>query len=521
MCEMRDEVEMMSTIVQPEQNTTPTRVLIVEDDTNVRDFCVRLLRMNGYQVVAAENGRVALSVLEQSRYDLVFTDLQMPEMGGIELLHELRQRYPETDAIVFTAHATVETARQALKLGAFDYLTKPVTVDDLERTVRRAMEWRHVREEKQRLSEIVALHEMSQTFASTLDTATAVRDITRLLWRRFAPRSLSLSLLHPEDNELELLAQRGTGIDRAPNSRVVVRAADERAILAGHVELVGEDDGLPGPSHLARITLRTNQRPVGMLELSRGIDQPGFDAEDRTLLNVCASHIAASLDNARLYRQLKDQHLETISALAAAIDARDPYTAGHSEQVRRYAVRLGEVLRLPAERVEYIHYGALLHDIGKIGIRDYILLKPGPLSDEEYAIMQSHPTIGADILRTIKALRDVIPIIECHHERMDGRGYPLHLQGTNIREEARIVAISDAYDAMTSHRAYRRAMDSEQAFQILMNGRGTHWDGDFVEVFIDLIKQEGASLLLPRPRPAQLAVNSLLERPREVELKSR
>ena len=102
---------MMSTIVQPEQNTTPTRVLIVEDDTNVRDFCVRLLRMNGYQVVAAENGRVALSVLEQSRYDLVFTDLQMPEMGGIELLHELRQRYPETDAIVFTAHATVETAR--------------------------------------------------------------------------------------------------------------------------------------------------------------------------------------------------------------------------------------------------------------------------------------------------------------------------------------------------------------------------------------------------------------------------
>ncbi|KPV49670.1 phosphohydrolase, partial [Kouleothrix aurantiaca] len=168
----------MSTIAQSEQTVTPARVLIVEDDTNVRDFCVRLLRMNGYQVVAAENGRVALGLLEESRYDLVFTDLQMPEMGGIELLHELRQRYPETDAIVFTAHATVETARQALKLGAFDYLTKPVTVDDLERTVRRAMEWRRVREEKQRLSEIVALHEVSQTFASTLDTATAVRDIT-------------------------------------------------------------------------------------------------------------------------------------------------------------------------------------------------------------------------------------------------------------------------------------------------------------------------------------------------------
>jgi putative nucleotidyltransferase with HDIG domain len=176
-------------------------------------------------------------------------------------------------------------------------------------------------------------------------------------------------------------------------------------------------------------------------------------------------------------------------------------------------VRLGEVLQLSPQRVEYIHYGALLHDIGKIGIRDYILLKPGPLDDEEYAIMQTHPTIGADILRKIKALRDVIPIIECHHERMDGRGYPRKLTGLEIREEARIVSISDAYDAMTSHRAYRRAMDPENAFKILMNGRGIHWDGQFVEVFVDLIQREGESLIIPRPRPPQLAVSGLLERP--------
>ena len=161
-----------------------------------------------------------LERLGENQYDLVFTDLQMPEMGGIELLHWLRQDYPDIDSIVFTAHATVETAREALKLGAFDYLTKPVTVDDLERTVRRAMEWRRVRLEKQRLSEIVALHEMSQTFTSTLDTATAVREIVRLLWRRFSPHALSLSLFHPDDQQLELLAQRGAAIDRQPGTRV-------------------------------------------------------------------------------------------------------------------------------------------------------------------------------------------------------------------------------------------------------------------------------------------------------------
>ena len=477
--------------------------------------------MNGFQVAAAENGRVALERLKETQFDLVLTDLQMPEMGGIDLLHCLRQEHPETDSIVFTAHATVETAREALKLGAFDYLTKPVSVDDLERTVRRAMEWRRVRLEKQRLSEMVALYEISQTFTSTLDTATATREIVRLLWRRFSPRSLSLSLLHPEDDELELLAQRGIALDHAPGSRARVHGHDEAAIARAHIQLIGEEREQSGPTHLARLTLRTSDRAVGILQLARGADQPGFDADDQKLLQICASQIAASLDNGRLYRQLKDQNLQTIAALAAAIDARDPYTSGHSEQVRRYAVRLGEVLNLPPQRIEYIHYGALLHDIGKIGIRDYILLKPGPLSDEEFAIMQTHPTIGADILRNIKALRDVIPIIECHHERMDSRGYPRRMSGPQIREEARIVAISDAYDAMTSHRAYRRAMAPEQAFQILMNGRGSHWDGQFVEVFVDMMQLEGPTLIIPRARPPQLAVTGLLDRPVAVPLEAR
>ena len=491
----------------------PARLLVVEDDTTVRDFCVRLLRMNGYQVSAAENGRTALERLAECRYDLVLTDLQMPEMGGIALLHKLRQDHPDTDAIVFTAHATVETAREALKLGAFDYLTKPVSVDDLERTVRRAMEWRRVRLEKQRLSEIVALYQISQTFTSTLDTAAAVREIVRLLWQRFSPRTLSLSLLHPEDNQLELLAQRGAGLDLAPGTRVSLGGgADEAAILRGHQALVGDEE-VSTPAHLACIVLRTNDRPVGILRLSRGADQPGFDDDDRTLLAVCASQIAASLDNSRLYQQLKEQNLQTISALAAAIDARDPYTRGHSEQVMRYSVRLGEVLGLEPKQIEHIRYGALLHDIGKIGIRDYILLKPGPLTDEEFAIMRTHPTIGADILRHIKALRDVIPIIECHHERLDGRGYPHGLGGVHIATEARVIAIADAYDAMTSHRAYRAGMQPEEAIQILLEGRGAHWDGEFVEVFVDMIVREGPSLLIPHGRPAQLALNDLAARP--------
>lgn len=479
----------------------------------MRDFILRLLRMNGYQVTAAENGRVALERLQEQRYDLVLTDLQMPLMGGIALLQEICQLYPDTDTIVLTAHATVETARAALKLGAFDYLTKPASVDDLERTVRRALEWRRVRLEKQRLSEIVAVYEISKAFTSTLETSTAVREIVPLLQRRFSPCALSLSLLHPEDDQLELLAQIGAPHDVAPGTCVFLDGGrDEQAILRGHLELVGAEEA-PTSAHLACLPLRTNDRLVGILKLSRGADQPGFDTDDRTLLTIVASQIAASLDNGRLYQQLKDQNLQTIIALAAAIDARDPYTLGHSEQVMRYSVRLAETLKLAPERIEYIRYGALLHDIGKIGIRDYILLKSGPLTDEEFAIMQTHPTIGADILRTIKALRPVIPIIEAHHERIDGGGYPNGLCGDQITEEARILAIADAYDAMTSHRSYRRAMEPEEAFKVLLGRRGAHWDERFVEVFVEMMRREGDVLVIPHGRPVQLAVSGLFERP--------
>jgi DNA-binding response OmpR family regulator len=153
-------MEVMATTEPPP--SAPSRILVVEDDTAVRDFCVRLLRMNGYQVLSATNGIEALERLKEYRYDLVMTDLQMPQMGGIPLLREMRQHYPDTDTIVFTAHATVETAREALKLGAFDYLVKPVSVHDLEGTIRSALEERRARLEKEHISRLMPSQEEIQ-----------------------------------------------------------------------------------------------------------------------------------------------------------------------------------------------------------------------------------------------------------------------------------------------------------------------------------------------------------------------
>ena len=487
-------------------HSTP-RLLVVEDDATVRDFCMRVLRMNGYSVATAENGRAALARLSEERFDMVLTDLQMPELPGIKLLEHMRQYFSDVDAIAFTAYATVDTARQALKLGAFDYLTKPVSVEDLERTVRKCLELRRIRQEKERLSELVAMYEFSQTIASSLDTATQVQQIVRLLGQRFAPREVSLSLLQITDPVLDLLAafRASSGDVLLPGPQLVLldqgsgspttsvtlprgHEREERALVEAHLLMINAaaDEG----PQIAQEILRTSDQPVGVLRLERDHHQPRFDADERRLLAVFASQIAASLDNARLYQQLQEQNLQTVIALAKAIEARDPYTRGHSEQVTRYAVRMMELLGASPERVELMRYASLLHDIGKIGIRDDILLKPGALSAEEFAVMRRHPEIGADILRSIRSLREALPIVEGHHERVDGRGYPRGYTAEQLPIEARVLAVCDAFEAMTSDRAYRKGMPPDTALGTLLKGSGNQWDSQLVSIFADMIRRE-------------------------------
>lgn len=473
----------------------PARILVVEDAVDVRDLCARLLRYNGHNVSVAENGHVALDILCRESYDLVLTDLHMPAMNGIELLQALHQRQIDVDKLVFTAFAEVETARQALKLGAFDYLTKPVDANDLERTVHKCLEMRRIRQEKERLSELVVMYQFSQAIAHSLDIETQVARIVEFLWQRFAPEALSISLFYPEDKQIRLLIYK-TRQNIPPRRYTLTLNLDDNlhTLVQAHMQLIGHEAETNPQLPTISSVLRSQDRPVGYLHLMRAAHQPAFDANEQKLLSVFASQIAASLDNARLYQQLRRQNLETVAALAAAIDARDPYTLGHSERVSQYAIRLAETIGLSAAQIELIRYAGLLHDIGKIGIRDHILLKTTNLSDEEFAIMQQHPLIGAQIIRNIRALRSVLPIIEGHHEQINGQGYPYGLTGAQISIETRILAIADAFDAMTSHRAYRGAMQTEEALAILQQGKGQEWDAQLVDAFVGLIRAEGDQL---------------------------
>jgi putative nucleotidyltransferase with HDIG domain len=196
-------------------------------------------------------------------------------------------------------------------------------------------------------------------------------------------------------------------------------------------------------------------------------------------------------------RQLEETLLETIETLNMAVEARDPYTAGHSQRVRRVALAIGHDLRLSAKQLGALGTAALFHDIGKIGMPDSILTKPGHLSRSEAAVMREHVTRGAEIVSRISSLQDSVPAIRHHHERWDGLGYPDGLSGENIPVEAAIIAIADAWDAMTTERPYAVALQMNEALLQIRAGRGKQFHPSVVDAFWELVRRRPTEVLPP------------------------
>lgn len=232
--------------------------------------------------------------------------------------------------------------------------------------------------------------------------------------------------------------------------------------------------------------LRTPRKRIGILHLDRGFLDDPFDENDLYYADAIAASVAVGIETAQLVEQQRDQFIETVTTLARTVEARDQYTGDHTRRVTDYSLLLAEELKLsPNERYQ-IQIGTPLHDIGKIGIDDAILRKPGKLTDGEFECMKTHTVKGAVMLDSMKHLIPMIPIVRHHHERWDGSGYPDHLRQENIPLIARIVCVADAFDAMTSDRPYRPAMPADRAFLELVGKAGTHFDPNCVYAFMRL-----------------------------------
>jgi HD-GYP domain-containing protein (c-di-GMP phosphodiesterase class II) len=233
------------------------------------------------------------------------------------------------------------------------------------------------------------------------------------------------------------------------------------------------------------VPLISKGKVIGVAEVLNKKGNRFFNDDDLELFTALANQIAVALENASLYKELDELFLSSIRAIVEAVDAKDPYTRGHSARVVSYALIIGESLNMDKEVLKELEISAILHDVGKIGIPDNILGKPGKLTEREYAFMKRHPEFGAAIIEPISKLRMLIPNILHHHERLDGGGYPSGLKGSEIPVPARIICVADSFDAMTTDRPYRKRKSITAAFNELKRCSNTQFDPEFVEIFIE------------------------------------
>jgi HD-GYP domain-containing protein (c-di-GMP phosphodiesterase class II) len=237
--------------------------------------------------------------------------------------------------------------------------------------------------------------------------------------------------------------------------------------------------------NLVCVPVKAGKRSLGALQVINKLEGD-FDEDDMEVLQAFSNQVAIAIENANLYERLRDTFLGTVEGLADIIEKRDPYTGGHTRRVREYSMLIGMAMGFDSIEMEILHLSAALHDIGKIGVPDQVLLKKGELSAEEREVMSSHPGTGAEMLDRIHHLRELVPNVRSHHERPDSTGYPDRIGGEEIPLISRIIAVADAFDAMTSNRPYRTALTFEEAFGELRRCSDTQFDSKVVEAFTSL-----------------------------------
>ncbi len=482
------------------------KVLIVDDEGEIRRLVAHVLRNQGYSIAEAANGHAALDCLRKESFDLVITDLQMPGMGGEALIEECRTMYPDTDFIVLTAHGTIQSAVQAMKRGAADFLTKPFEIADLIQKVAYSFDRRRNLPEERQGPPSEPLVELSRILSSQIDSSEVLESVFDFLQRTFEPARSEMTIFDGHQGDA-VIAQRNGSPEELGYPRPMlqelqrVAGTPEPWLLrdAGPVSIGGQRV----PSGLGiTVPLLMGEEVAGTLTLVRHASSPRYTRTDAQLLQVLGFQIAISVLHDRMrqrlvetFQNLRQANLSATQTLFAAIETYDQYTHDHSERVSRFAYELGRRMHLADQQLENLRIGGLLHDIGKLGVGDETLHKNGHLTPTEYERVRLHPVMGARILSGVQAFAEVVPLILHHHERYDGQGYPDHLPGQEIPSGARIIAIVDAYDSMTSDRPYRPALSWQEALMRLREAAGTQFDGELVEAWSTLISEQQASIV--------------------------
>ena len=380
-----------------------------------------------------------------------------------------------------------EARRKASQLSRSLKL-KEREIRDLQKALERSNQW-----EKQ----LMTLTVLSQILNSTLEHRTVRRRAMQAATELMKAEVGSLLLIDEETNRLYFEVALG---DKEETVKAFHLEMGEG--IAGWVAKFGEPlivhDAQSDPRFFGEVDkkskfttknvicvpVKVKEKTIGVLEAINKLGGETFSEEDLTIFQSLADQVAVALDNARLLAEIEGLFFQTAESLADAIEKRDPYTGGHTKRVTTYSLVMGEQLKLEPNEMRWLKLAAILHDIGKIGVEDSILRKEDKLSEEEYDQMKRHTLMGAEIIGHIKQLHGIIPGLKYHHEKIDGKGYPEGLADGSIPLIAKIVAVADTFDAMTSDRPYRKALTRGAAFDELLRCVGTQFDRKLVDSFI-------------------------------------
>jgi len=449
-----------------------SKVLVVDDEDMIREMVKEVLRGEGYEVLTAADGRSALSGIREGGINLLLTDIKMPEMGGMELIREAKKLDPELLSIIMTGYGTLETARKAIREGAYDYLLKPFDLVDLRMAVAKAFERRRLNEENARLKQLTGLFEVSQKLSGTIESNALAELLLRSALSQTQAERGGVWLVDG-DGRMQKVVTDGDGLD--------LKGTVDEVVQKGQPLLMSADNG-----ELILLPLITKRRILGVIGLQKIGGERGFSPGDRELLNLLANQGAISLENSLLFSNLQDAYFSIIKSLSLLLEANDPYTKGHSQRVTELCLQLSRKLGLEESDVKLLREAAPLHDIGKIAISNEILHKKGKLSPHDWEVIRSHPVVGDEVLAPIGFLQQARRVVRHHHERMDGKGYPDGLKGDELDLPTRIIIVADAYDAMASDRPYRSRLSQERIVKEFKGGEGTQFDPQIVHTLLEL-----------------------------------
>lgn len=476
------------------------RLMIIDDDEGIIDSVSALLKRMGYVIDGYLNPVDGLKRLKEEHYDLLILDYFMLPMHGDEVVENIRDFDKELYILLLTGYKDLAPPIETIKmLDIQAYCEKSERLDQLlllvESGIKSISQMRTIKKFRDGLNNILGA-------VPKIYQLQPIGNILEEILHRILPLLNSEDAFILVDNLTEVASAdksifRGIGTYNV-DVRDFMKMLDPKLMEAigtarTKPEIIVLKEGVVLP------LINEMRKAIGVIYVSsRDVDE-GIE-----LLEIYAGQAASSINNAflhslvnvkneelnRTYAQLKTRYMDTIEALRLAVDAKDVYTRGHSDRVAYFASLIGKEYGLSESELETLRIGGVFHDIGKIGTADDILLKTDKLDKADFEEIKRHPMKGALILSAVSMFSDVVPIVRHHHERIDGKGYPDGLKGENIPLPARIIAVADAFDAMTSDRQYRLRLSLEEAIDQLKTGAGTQFDQGVVETFLELIKQE-------------------------------